>query len=102
MTLEVFISIFVLSATVTSLGMEIVKALLNKFNVKYDTVVLATAIAFVLGVAEIFIYYAMNSMPIVVITFVYAICMGVANLVASQIGYDKVKEFILALFAKKQ
>ena len=102
MTLEVFISIFVLSATVTSLGIEIVKALLTKFNVKYDTVVLATTIAFILGVAEIFIYYVVNGLPIAVITFAYAICMGVANLVASQIGYDKVKEFVLALFAKKQ
>lgn len=102
MTLEVFISIFVLSATVTSLGIEIVKSLLNRFNVKYDAVVLATTIAFVLGVAEIFIYYVMNGLPIVAITFVYAISMGVANLVASQIGYDKVKEFILALFTKKQ
>lgn len=102
MTLEIFISIFVLSATVTSLGIEIVKTLLNKFNVKYDTVVLATVVAFILGAVEIIIYYAMNGLPIVLTTIAYAICMGVANLVASQIGYDKVKEFVLALFAKKQ
>lgn len=102
MTLEIFVSILVLSATVTSLGIEIIKSLLTKFNVKYDTVVLATVIAFVLGVAEIFVYYAMNGLPIVMLTFIYAVCMGVANLVASQIGYDKVKEFVLALFAKKQ
>ncbi len=100
MALEVFISILVLSATVTSIGIEIVKTLLSKFNIKYNALILATVIAFVLGVSEIFIYYGMNGLAITTITFVYAVCMGVANLVASQIGYDKIKEFLLALFAK--
>ncbi len=102
MTLEVFISILVLSATVTSLSIEIVKDLLNKFNIKYDTLIMATIIAFVLGVAEIFIYYEMNEFAIRTITFVYAICMGIANLVASQVGYDKIKEFLLVLLAKSK
>ncbi len=100
MTLEVFISILVLSATVTSLGIEIIKNLLNKFNIKYDTLIVATVIAFILGVAEIFIYYGMNGLTVTTIAFVYALCMGVANLVASQVGYDKIKEFLLVLFAK--
>ncbi len=101
MTLEIFISILVLSATVTSLGIEIIKNLLNKFNIKYDTLIVATIIAFILGVAEIFIYYGMNGLTVTAITFVYSVCMGIANLVASQVGYDKIKEFILVLFTKK-
>lgn len=101
MTLESFISILVLSATTTSLGIEVIKILLNKFNMKYDTLIMATVIAFVLGVAEIFIYYGMNELTVTVITFVYAVCMGIANLVASQVGYDKIKEFLLVLFSKK-
>lgn len=102
MTLELFISILVLSATATSLGIELVKTLLNKFNMKYNTLIMATVVAFVLGVAEIFIYYGMNGLTITVITFVYSVCMGIANLVASQVGYDKIKEFLLVLFAKSK
>ncbi len=75
MTLEIFISILVLSATVTSLGIEIIKILLNKFNIKYDTLIVATIIAFILGVAEIFIYYGMNGLTVTAITFVYSVCM---------------------------
>ncbi len=101
MTLESFISILVLSATTTSLGIEVIKILLNKFNMKYDTLIMSTVIAFVLGIAEIFIYYCMNGLTVTVITFVYAVCMGIANLVASQVGYDKIKEFLLVLFTKK-
>lgn len=100
MTLEVFISILVLSATATSLGIEIIKLLLNQFNIKYDTLIMATVIAFILGVVEIFIYHGINKLTVTTITFVYAVCMGIANLVASQVGYDKIKDFLLVLFTK--
>lgn len=100
MTLEIFISILILSASVTSLGIEIVKRLLHRFHIKYDALIVATVTAFVLGVAELFIYYRMNGLAITSITCVYAICLGIANLVASQVGYDKIKEFLLILFTK--
>ncbi len=102
MTLEVFISTLVLSAAVTSLGIEIIKTLLNKFHIKYNTVIMSTVIAFILGVAEIFIYYGMNGLAVTATAFVYAVYMGMANLVASQVGYDKIKEFLLVLFANSK
>ncbi len=102
MTLEAFISILVLSATATSLCIEVIKKLLNKFNKKYDSLVVATIIAFVVGVTEIFIYYSYNGLTVSISTFVYSICMGIANLVGSQVGYDKIKEFLLVLFARSK
>ncbi len=100
MSLEVFISILVLSATATSLGIELIKKLLNKFSIKYDSLIVATVIAFIVGIAEVFIYYVINGLSVTIITAIYAACMGIANLVASQLGYDKVKAFLLALFSK--
>lgn len=102
MTLEEFISILVLLAAVTSLGVEVMKNFLNKFHIKYDTLIITNIIAFVLGAAETFIYYGTNELAVTDLTFVYAVCMGVANLVASQVGYDKIKEFLLVLFARSK
>jgi len=99
MSLEIFNSILVLSAMVTSLGIEVIKSFLNKFNIEYDAVIISTIIAFVLGVIEIFVYYGMHGLSITMFTFIYALCMGAANSVSSTVGYDKVKEFLTALFA---
>lgn len=102
MSLEIFNSILVLSAMVTSLGIEVIKAFLNKFNIKYDAVIMSTITAFILGAIEIFIYYEMHGLPITIFTFIYSLCMGAANSVSSTVGYDKVKEFLAALFAKSK
>lgn len=100
MSLEIFNSILVLSAMMTSLGIEIIKAFLDKFNIKYNTVIMSTITAFVLGVIEIFVYYGMHGLAITMLTFIYSLSMGIANSVSSTVGYDKVKEFLAALFAK--
>ncbi len=100
MSLEVFVSILVLSATTTSVGIEIFKKFLNTMNMKYKTMPVAVAIAFILGVAEIFVYEISEGIPISSLTFLYAICMGVANTMGATTGYDTVKAFIFALFAK--
>lgn len=97
-----FISIMVLSATSTSLGIEVIKTFLDNINIKYNTVILATIAAFVIGVVEIFIYYVVNGISITYMTFLYALCMGVANLLSSTVGYDKIKQFAYALFDKTE
>ena len=97
-----FISIMVLSATSTSLGIEVIKTFLDNINIKYNTVILATIAAFVIGVVEIFIYYVVNGISITYMTFLYALCMGIANLLSSTVGYDKIKQFACALFDKTE
>lgn len=99
MTLETFISTLVLSATATSLGIEVLKSCLKQFNIKYNTVIVATITSFIVGICEIFVLYYMKCLQITSITFIYALCMGLANVIGSTCGYDKIKEFILALFA---
>ena len=100
MTLELFITILVMSATATSVAVQIVKTILDKMEKTYDSVPIAVIIAMIVGVAEIFIYYGINTIPITMVTILYAICMGVANAVGTTTSYDLVKKFINALFGK--
>lgn len=100
MTLELFITILVMSATATSVAVQIVKTILDKMGKTYDSVPIAVIIAMIVGVAEIFIYYGINTIPITMVTILYAICMGVANAVGATTSYDLVKKFINALFGK--
>lgn len=100
MTLELFITILVMSATATSVAVQIVKTILDKMEKTYDSVPIAVIIAMIVGVAEIFIYYGINTIHITIVTILYAICMGVANAVGATTSYDLVKKFINALFGK--
>ena len=100
MTLELFITILVMSATATSVAVQIAKTILDKMEKTYDSVPIAVIIAMIVGVAEIFIYYGINTIPITMVTILYAICMGVANAVGATTSYDLVKKFINALFGK--
>ena len=89
-----------MSATATSVAVQIVKTILDKMEKTYDSVPIAVIIAMIVGVAEIFIYYGINTIPITMVTILYAICMGVANAVGATTSYDLVKKFINALFGK--
>lgn len=100
MTLELFITILVMSATATSVAVQIVKTILDKMEKTYNSVPIAVIIAMIVGVAEIFIYYGTNTIPITIVTILYAICMGIANAVGATTSYDLVKKFIIALFGK--
>ena len=68
MTLELFITILVMSATATSVAVQIVKTILDKMEKTYDSVPIAVIIAMIVGVAEIFIYYGINTIPITMVT----------------------------------
>lgn len=102
MNLELFISFLVISATTTSVAIEIIKILLDKLGITYKTIPLTVIIAFLIGVIEIFIYTINCGTEIDIITILYAVCMGIANVVGSNVGYDKVKELIYSLFGKPE
>ena len=100
MSVETFIGILVISAAATSIGIEIIKKLFDAFKWKYESMVVAVITAFIVGVAEVVIYAAQGNMVFNYVTVIYAICMGVVNVVGSTVGYDTVKAFIYALFGK--
>lgn len=100
MTVEVFIGILVLSATATSLGIELIKNLFDAFKWKYQPVIIAVVTAFIIGFVEVLIYALKGNMEYNWLVVVYAACMGLVNVVGSTVGYDTVKKFLLALVGK--
>lgn len=98
MSLELFISILVISATATSIMIEIIKTLLDNADITYKTMPVAVIVAFVIGVVEIIIHAISNGFSW--ITLAYAVCMGIANTIGATVGYDTVKAFVYALFGK--
>ena len=100
MTMELFISIFIMCATATSIAVQIIKTILDKMGVTYKSEIVSVIIAFIVGVGEVFIYYGSNALSIDYITVIYSICMGLANAVAATTGYDTVKNFIYSVTGK--
>ena len=100
MTVEIFIGILVISATATTIGIEIIKRLFDSFKWKYQPVIVAVITAFFVVVAEVIIYSFRANIDFNWIFIVYAVCMGIVNVIGSTVGYDIVKKFIFALFGK--
>ncbi len=98
MSLELFISILVISTAATSIAIEIIKSLLDHLGIAYKTIPTAMIVAFIIGVAEVLIYALNSKTGITTVTILYSICMGIANAIGSNVGYDKVKNLIYTLF----
>lgn len=100
MTLESFITILVMSATASSVAVEMIKTLLNKAGISYRTMFVAVITAFLVGAAEMMTYTISREMEITTMTILYAVCMGIANTIGATVGYDTVTDFINALFGR--
>lgn len=96
MNFEIFITILVSSAAATSAAVQLIKYILDNMNRRYKSVPVAIVTALVVGAAEIFVYYILNQAAISPMTFFYAICMGIANMVGATSSYDLVKKFLNA------
>lgn len=100
MTAELFITLLVTSAAAASAAVQIIKTFLEKAGIVYKGLPLAVITAFVIGAAEVPLFYAAHDMTVGISTVLYAVCMGIANAVSATCGYDMVKNFIYALLGK--
>lgn len=100
MTLELFISILMISASATSIAVEIIKIFLKKIGITYKAMPIAVIIAFIVGVAEVIIHTISRCDSITLTVIVYSLCMGMANTIGATVGYDTVKALICALLTK--
>ncbi|MDE7061857.1 MAG: hypothetical protein K2O73_01250, partial [Lachnospiraceae bacterium] len=87
---------------ITSLDIEIIKDLLDRFHAAYNSSVLAAIASFIIGSLEMIAYYIMNHLEITAMTLLYCVCMGIANMVSAAVGYDKVRELITAFLTKNR
>ncbi len=100
MTLELFVSILVISATATSAAVELLKKFLDKCGIPYNTVPVAVITAFLIGIAEFILFSLTHGMTVNGTALFYSLCMGIANTLSSTCGYDLTKKLIDALWGK--
>lgn len=89
MTVEMFLALLLGFSTLASLATEAIKKLFSA-----DGNVTAFIVAIVVGLAGTLIYYQLGSIDFTFNNIIYAVLMGLASSLVSQLGYDKIKEAI--------
>lgn len=89
MTVEMFLALLLGFSTLASLTTEAIKKLFSA-----NGNVTAFIVAIVIGLIGTFIYYQLDNIDFTLNNIIYAILMGLASSLVSQLGYDKIKEAI--------
>ncbi len=92
MTVEIFLGLLLGFSVLASLVTEAIKKLFSA-----DGNITAFIVAIVVGLAGTLIYYQLGNINFTLNNIIYAILMGLASSLISQVGYDKVKEAIQKL-----
>ena len=92
--LETFLLGLMVVSTATGLFTEAVKAVLNGFNLKYNSNILAGIVAAVLGVGLGIGYAIVAGIGFTASTIVCIIALAIGGWMCSMVGYDKVVQLI--------
>lgn len=89
MTVEIFLALLLGLSTLASLITEAIKKIFNS-----DGNITSFIVSIVVGLVGTLIYYQLGSIDFTFNNVIYAILMGLASSLTSQLGYDKIKEAI--------
>lgn len=89
MTVELFLTLLLGFSTLASLVTEVIKKLYNS-----NGNITSFIVGIVVGLVGTLIYYQLGSIEFTFNNVIYAILMGLASSLTSQLGYDKIKEAI--------
>lgn len=102
MTIQIFLILLAIFATMTSLLTEGVKKFLDEMNIKYASNILVLAAAALVGGLGTVVFYLLMGFPFNLINIICIPLMIVANWLGAMVGYDKIKQAILQInFNKK-
>lgn len=101
MTVETFLVLLAIFATVTSLLTEAVKTFLDSLKVKYASNIVVLIVAFVVGGAGTSIFYVWNQYEWTSLNIICIFLMALANWLVAMFGYDKVMQAILQIKNKE-
>ena len=101
MTVETFLVLLAIFATVTSLLTEGVKTFLDSLKVKYASNIVVLIVAFVVGGAGTSIFYVWNQYEWTSLNIICIFLMALANWLVAMFGYDKVMQAILQIKNKE-
>lgn len=89
MTIEMFLALLLGFSTLASLATEAIKKLFSA-----NGNVTAFIVAIIIGLIGTLIYYQLATIDFSLNNIIYAVLMGLASSLVSQLGYDKIKEAI--------
>lgn len=89
MTVEMFLALLLGFSTLASLTTEAIKKLFSA-----NGNLTAFIVAIVVGLVGTLIYYQLATIDFSLNNMIYAVLMGLASSLVSQLGYDKIKEAI--------
>lgn len=102
MTVTVFLVLLTVCAAATSLLTEGIKKLLDGMGKKYASNILVLAVAVAVGCGATALYYVNYQVPFTALNSVYLALMGVANWLGATLGYDKVRQTVAQIGAKRE
>lgn len=97
MTVTVFCVLWACLSLLTGLVTQAIKSFVDTYEEEFPSNIIALVVAFVLGIGVTTIYYLQNDIPFSVLNIIYIFVIGFLNWVGASVGYDKVKEAIMAL-----
>lgn len=89
MTIEMFLALLLGFSVLASLVTEAIKKLFSA-----NGNITSFIVAIIVGLVGTLIYYKLESIDFTLNNVIYAILMGLASSLVSQVGYDKIKEAI--------
>ena len=89
MTVEMFLALLLGFSTLASLTTEAIKKLFSA-----DGNVTAFIVSIIVGLVGTLLYYQLATIDFSLNNIIYAVLMGLASSLVSQLGYDKIKEAI--------
>ena len=89
MGVETFLMLLLAFSTLASLTTEAIKKLFSA-----DGNLTAFVVAIIVGLGGTLLYYQLGSIDFTLNNIIYAVLMGLASSLVSQLGYDKIKEAI--------
>lgn len=89
MTVEMFLALLLGFSTLSSLITEAIKKLFST-----NGNITAFIVSILIGLIGTLIYYQLGNIDFNLNNIIYAVLMGLASSLTSQVGYDKIKEAI--------
>lgn len=100
MTVEIFLILLTILATITSFFTEGIKKVLDSLEVRYASNVLVLVVAVLVSGAGMAVYYLWNDIAWTTLNIICIFLMMCANWLGAMVGYDKVKQAIMQLGGK--
>lgn len=94
MTLQTFLMLLTIFATITSLITQALKSFFDGLNIKYASNIVALVVAVVVGAGGTAVYYIAQGIEWTLINIICLCIMALFNWLGAMLGYDKVKQAI--------